>query len=431
MTTTNNTTNKFILDIFILHLLSKNWLLIFASPKINYFINILLYNGLKLEKNNPNHKDLPAKAGKLRVLIAPLDWGLGHTTRCIPLAHCFIKAGVTVVFAGNQQQKIVLEQEFPDCQFLHLDGYNIQYSKTAGGLVWKLASQLRPIKKRITAEHQWLLQQTKEQSFDAIISDNRFGLWHPSIPSIFITHQLTIKTPFGWVQKLVQKINYGFINRFSACWVPDMPEATNLAGVLSHPKNLPAIPVSYVGVLSRLQNLVLDKKAKHLFISLSGPEPQRSLLETKILQQLKDYKGTATVVRGLPAATDLPQVPSNVQIHNHLNTAAYNTEMCSADMVISRTGYSTVMDIVAAQQKSILIPTPGQTEQEYLAKYLTENKLALCYTQNEFDLIAALDAAAIFPYKPITVEPLYEKVVADFVKSVLSQHIDKDFNHSV
>ncbi len=371
-----------------------------------------------MEKNNPNHKDLPAKARKFRVLIAPLDWGLGHTTRCIPLAHCFIKAGVTVVFAASQQQKIVLQQEFPECEFLHLDGYDIQYSKTAGGLVWKLASQLRPIKKRIAAEHQWLLQQTKEQSFDAIISDNRFGLWHPTIPSVFITHQLTIKTPFGWVQKLVQKINYVFINRFSACWVPDMPGNINLAGVLSHPKRLPAAPLSYVGVLSRLQNLAAAKKAKHLFISLSGPEPQRSLLETKILQQLQDYKGTATVVRGLPGASELPQVPPHVQIHNHLTTAAYNIEMCSADMVISRTGYSTVMDIVAVQQKSILIPTPGQTEQEYLADYLPKQNIAISYSQQNFNLIQALKDAETFNYQPISTTPLYETVLDDFIRQL-------------
>lgn len=374
-----------------------------------------------MEKNNPNQKVLPANTRNIRVLIAPLDWGLGHTTRCIPLAKALINLGVTVIFAGNNQQKKVLEQEFPGNIFLHLEGYNIRYSKTAGGLAWKLATQLGTIKKRIKAEHEWLLEQTKIHAFDAIISDNRFGLWHPDITSIFITHQLTIKTPFGWVEKLVQKINYRFIHRFSACWVPDMPGSPNLAGALSHPKKMPCIPVSYLGILSRLQYLQAEKKENHLFVSLSGPEPQRSLLETKILAQLADYTGTATVVRGLPEVSALPSVAAHITIHNHLDTIAYNEAMSVAAIVISRTGYSTVMDIVAAQQQSILIPTPGQTEQEYLARYLTKNRLALCYPQDRFHLATALAAANHFDYQLMTTPPLYETVIADFVKNLHSK----------
>lgn len=370
-----------------------------------------------MEKITPDNRVLPANTRKLKVLIAPLDWGLGHTTRCIPLAHSLVKVGVSVFFAGNEQQKKLLQQEFPDTPFLHLEGYNIRYSKTAGGLTWKLATQLRRIKKVIRNEHHWLLQQVKEHAFDAIISDNRFGLWHPHIPSIFITHQLAIQTPVKWAQKLVQKINYRFINRFSACWVPDMPGPINLAGVLSHPQKMPLVPVSYIGVLSRLQDLPTGKE-QQLFISLSGPEPQRSLLETTILEQLQSYKGRATVVRGLPGNTQLPPVPPNIVIHNHLDTAAYNQALCTAGMVISRTGYSTVMDIIAAGQKSILIPTPGQTEQEYLAQYLVKKGLALCYTQHEFKLEQALAVAATFNYQTIAAAPLYKTVLSDFVKSL-------------
>lgn len=371
-----------------------------------------------MEKFTPNKRDFPANTRKLKVLIAPLDWGLGHTTRCIPLAHSLIGLGVNVYFAGNEQQKKLLQQEFPGNSFLYLEGYNIRYSKTAGGLTWKLATQLGRIKKAIRNEHDWLLQQVKDHGFDAVISDNRFGLWHPHIPSIFITHQLAIQTPVKWAQKLVQKINYRYINRFSACWVPDMPGPVNLAGVLSHPPKMPLVPVSYIGILSRLQALSTGKEQQQLFISLSGPEPQRSLLEITILKQLALYKGKATVVRGLPGNTQLPPVPPNIVIHNHLDTAAYNQALCAATMVISRTGYSTVMDIVAAGQKSILIPTPGQTEQEYLAQYLVQKGLALCYTQQAFKLEQALTVAATFNYQTIVATPLYKTVLSDFVKNL-------------
>lgn len=374
-----------------------------------------------MEKINPNKEVEKGKSPNLKVLIAPLDWGLGHTTRCIPLAHALIKRGVTVFFAGNQQQKAVLRQEFPDNIFLHLDGYNIRYSKTASGLTWKLATQLIPIKRKIAAEHRWLLQQVREHQFDAIISDNRFGLWHPNITSIFITHQLLIKTPFKWAEKLLQKINYGFLNRFNACWVPDMPGKPNLAGELSHPEKMPAIPVEYIGVLSRLQLIQAQKTPKHLFVSLSGPEPQRSLLEASVLQQLQDYSGTATVVRGMPEAAVLPAVAGHINIYNHLNTAEYNKAIAGAEIVISRTGYSTVMDVIAVQQKSILIPTPGQTEQEYLADYLPKQKLAICYPQQNFNLMQALKEVETFNYQPISTAPLYETVLDDFLLKLKSK----------
>lgn len=371
-----------------------------------------------MKKNNLNQEVLPAKNRRLKVLIAPLDWGLGHTTRCIPLAQTFIQLGVTVFFAGNATQKRVLLQQFPGSPFLDLEGYNIQYSKTARGLVWKLAIQLGSIKKSITAEHAWLLQQCKEHAFDAIISDNRYGLWHPHITSIFITHQLTIKTPFNWIQRLVQKANYRFINRFSACWVPDRPGVQNLAGLLSHPSVLPAVPVSYLGVLSRLKPLQVQREKNHLFISLSGPEPQRSLLETSMLEQLSAYAGSITIVRGVPNGAVLPPVASHITMYNHLDTDAYNREICRAGMVVSRTGYSTVMDIVTAQQKSILIPTPGQTEQEYLASYLTKKGIALCYRQEHFDLLKALKTAETFPYQFFADTPLYETVITGFMQQM-------------
>lgn len=371
-----------------------------------------------MEKITPNNRDLPDNTRKLKVLIAPLDWGLGHTTRCIPLAHSLVELGVTVFFAGNEQQKELLQREFPNNPFLHLAGYNIRYSKTAAGLTWKLATQLGRIRKTIRYEHDWLLQQAKEHGFDAVISDNRFGLWHPFIPSIFITHQLAIQTPVKWAQKLVQKINYRFIDRFSACWVPDMPGTINLAGVLSHPVKMPRIPVSYIGILSRLKPLQTGKVPGHLFVSLSGPEPQRSLLEKSILTQLGNYQGRVIVVRGLPGNAKLPPVPPHIVIHNHLDTAAYNQVLCAAGMVISRTGYSTVMDIMAAGQKSILIPTPGQTEQEYLAEYLVKKQLALCYTQQQFNLEESLVAAATFNYQKIPAVPIYKEIIAGFVKTL-------------
>jgi UDP-N-acetylglucosamine transferase subunit ALG13 len=239
-----------------------------------------------------------------------------------------------------------------------------------------------------------------QHHFDAVISDNRYGLYHSSIPCIFITHQLTIKSSAGkWTEKILQKRNYKYINRFTACWVPDINRENNLAGELSHPFIAPAVPVHYIGLLSRfIKNDVAEKK-NHLLIILSGPEPQRTMLEEKIINDISHYNGTVTVVRGLPGSASLIPSTNMIKFYNHLSTAELNIAMQEAEYVISRSGYSTVMDIMALQKKSILIPTPGQTEQEYLGHYLMKKGIAVSISQKGFTLNKALAASMKYNYQ--------------------------------
>lgn len=238
-----------------------------------------------------------------------------------------------------------------------------------------------------------------EYRFTGIISDNRYGLYNPSVTSVFITHQLHIKSPLGkWTERILQRRIYKYINRFTECWVPDTETDNNLAGVLSHPENKPAVPVYYVGHLSRFHQLNESVKNNHLLILLSGPEPQRSILEDKIIREIAHYPSTATIIRGLPGSDSLIPSTGMIKFYNHLPADELNKEMEKAEYVVSRSGYSTVMDLVRLKKKSILIPTPGQTEQEYLADYLTEKKIAFCVPQKEFSLPAALKNAANFSY---------------------------------
>jgi hypothetical protein len=240
----------------------------------------------------------------------------------------------------------------------------------------------------------------EKYQFDAVISDNRFGLYHQTIPSIFITHQLRIKSPFGKRSgDFLQKRNYRFINRFTECWIPDEEKENGLAGELSHPTTKPGIPCHYTGILTRLKKNNVDEKKAHLFISLSGPEPQRSLLENRVIDDIIYYRGTAVIVRGLPGETRIIPSTNDIRFYNHLPADEFNEEMGKAEYVISRSGYSTIMDIARLGKKSILIPTPGQTEQEYLGKYLAEKKFAFCIDQNNFSLDKALEKAVAFDYK--------------------------------
>jgi len=337
---------------------------------------------------------------KLRILVAPLDWGLGHATRCIPIIRQLLDAGVDVWLAGEGAQQKLMIQEFPELPFLPLEGYRIQYSRTRSGLFWKILAQMPHLLSVIKKENRWLKATIQQHNIDAVISDNRFGLYSKMVPCIFITHQLYIKTSLGkWINTWLQKRNYSYINRFAACWVPDYENENGLAGELSHPVNKPAIPVHYIGLLSRLQQLHITEEQNHLFISLSGPEPQRTLLEEKIINEIAHYTGTATIVRGLPGESRLIPSTNDIKFYNHLSAKDYNEEIQKAEYIISRSGYSTVMDITGLHKKSILIPTPGQTEQEYLGEYLMRKKMAYSISQNNFSFKDALAKAKQMDYQ--------------------------------
>jgi len=338
--------------------------------------------------------------GKSRILVAPLDWGLGHATRCIPIIRELLTQGCDVWLAGEGAQQQLLKAEFPELSFLQLPGYKIRYAKTARGLIWKMIQQGPKMRRAILYEHLWLKKMIARHHFDAVISDNRYGLYHSEVPCIFITHQLTIKSSAGkWAEKILQKRNYKYISRFGECWVPDKEGENNLAGELSHPAIKPAVPVHYIDLLSRFEKKDLAQKKNHLLIILSGPEPQRGMLEEKIIKDISHYNGTATIVRGLPGFASMIPSTNMIKFYNHLPAAELNIEMQEAEYIISRSGYSTVMDLVALQKKSILIPTPGQTEQEYLGIYLMKKGIAVSISQKDFSLQKALAHAAEYNYQ--------------------------------
>jgi uncharacterized protein (TIGR00661 family) len=349
------------------------------------------------------------------VLVAPLDWGLGHATRCIPVISELIKQHCIVFVAAEGQVKILIQKEFPDIPFIELPGYRIQYSRHPTYMPVKLLLQLPKILYRIYAENHWLKKAVKAYSIDAVISDNRMGLFHTKIPCVYITHQLTIKTGNHFTESIAQKIHYHFINKFRACWVPDANGASNLAGALSHPAVVPKVPVIYLGPLSRFEKKEAESKYD-LCILLSGPEPQRTVFEKMILRDLNQIQGKICLVRGLPQETQVPLLNNSfVEIINHLPADGLNQMLLQSDIIISRCGYSTVMDLVKLQKKAILVPTPGQTEQEYLGRRLLSQKIFYCVDQKHFSLPDALKKAADFEFHVCPViEEDYKIAVENF-----------------
>lgn len=390
-----------------------------------------------------------SNTGKPLVLLSPLDWGLGHTTRCVPVIQQLIYEGCLVEVACNSQQKVLLQAEFPHLTYHDLPGYGISYAKSRWITIGKLLWQLPKMMIRIKREHRWLKAFVSGKRVDAIISDNRFGFYAEGVPSVFITHQLAVRTGLGkWIDRLAMKRNYAMIRPFTEVWVPDNGTGYSIAGSLSRPAKLPVPPVKYIGGLSRFELCSGDKasgktatdnrsqtdiekeisalRSVDLLIILSGPEPQRTLFEHLVKQQLTGYSGTVVMLLATPSAsgefTNAESSIPNLITYSHLPAQLLNHLVCKSKLVISRTGYTTVMDLLKTKKKMVLVPTPGQAEQEYLAVHLQNEQLAITVSQDKFNLTDVLKEAGTFPFKTIDDEmEQYKAVIHEFAQR-LSPH---------
>jgi uncharacterized protein (TIGR00661 family) len=314
---------------------------------------------------------------KPKILVAPLDWGLGHATRCIPIIREMMQRGCQVEIAGNGNSLRLLQQELPELITYEIPGYKISYPSNSFFFALQILAQVPRILTTVKKEHQWLIEKQKEKNWDLIISDNRYGCWHPGLRSVFITHQLQVLSGCGsFVDRILLKLHYRMIRRFTYCWVPDAEQQYGLAGILSHPPSLP-INTQYIGPLSRLDPTTKNENQK-IVVALSGPEPQRTLLEQKLINIFSrpEWKMEEFIfLRGLPDTSPDPAKVDNIRFIQHLNSKAFAEIISAAKIVICRSGYSSIMDLVRLRKKAVLIPTPGQTEQEYLAEWLRGKKL--------------------------------------------------------
>ncbi|MEO6583105.1 MAG: glycosyltransferase [Ferruginibacter sp.] len=351
---------------------------------------------------------------RVRILVAPLDWGLGHATRCIPIITILLQHNADVVLAASGSAEILLQEAFPQLTFFSIPAYKIKYSTKKKYFFWSLVKQLPHIIYTIYAEHRWLKTLVKTENISAVISDNRPGLFCRNTVTVYITHQLQIQTKKSWLS-IARWLHYYFINRFDSCWVPDVAGDNNLAGALSHPTSLPVVPLKYIGYLSRFQKKNVTKKYD-LLLLLSGPEPQRTILENLLLSSInKDCN--YVIVRGLPQhlGSILPAVKN---AFNYLGGAALNELIQQSEVVVGRAGYSTVMDMVALQQKALLIPTPGQTEQEYLGLYLSGNGIFATMEQGKLSAANLASVLENVPTVPTGLFSFQEQIIIDWLQAL-------------
>ncbi len=305
------------------------------------------------------------------VLIAPLNWGLGHATRCIPIINQLIEINYNVIIASDGMALEFLKKTFPSLQYFELPAYSITYSKFAFLTPIKIATQFPKIIKNIKFENNKVAEIVENENIGIIISDNRFGVNHPKTYNIYLSHQLRI--PFGISGKIATWWHKKIINKYNICWIPDVEGKPNLSGNLSHDIKLKT-PIQYIGLLSQFKKMEISTEFD-LLILLSGPEPQRSIWEKQLLAKYQNSDLKIVMVRGVVETEITKIISGNILIYNFLYGEKLEYLLNSTEIILARSGYSTIMDLAVLNKKADLKATPYQPEQVYLEKHILKNKL--------------------------------------------------------
>lgn len=323
---------------------------------------------------------------KRKILYAVLNWGIGHATRSLPIIRELVKEqDVTVLSTGRSLS--LLKSELPDVNFIDQPDYSIKYTKRGGALLFSLFFQIPKILFRLKEEHKFTEDLVKKHKYERIISDNRYGIYSGSVPSYFITHQIRFKLPGALkiFEPLSEWFNRSYFRNYRRVFIPDEKGEVNLSGALSHGSDIIDNPkIIYAGILADLNGNEPEIESDYLFI-ISGPEPQRTIFEEKIMEQSKKLQGKKIIVRGVTESDEIYSVDS-AQIYSSVKRDKLTAMIKGADTIISRPGYSTVMELVSYRKKALFIPTPGQTEQEYLARYYKERGYFSYVSQDEMEL---------------------------------------------
>jgi spore coat polysaccharide biosynthesis predicted glycosyltransferase SpsG len=329
------------------------------------------------------------------ILFAPLNWGLGHATRSLALAKRFSPDN-KIILAGAIEANLVWKHNLKGFEFYQHKGFEMKYRKSLP--LWASAgiSLLKSMPSLINEKN---VVESLVQKFGVtqIIADHRLGFYSENIPSYFIGHQLQVALPPAL--NSLNSLHKNIINKYTEVWVPDT-ENLNLSGKLSETNGI-KIPVKKIGLLSQFETFNPDNNSvkTDLLILLSGPEPQRSIFENEIVKQLKSLPESLKIilVRGTEQATDYnpENLAKNTTIYNFISGEPLAAIIKGATYVLGRGGYSSLMDFFTlGGMKLMIVPTPGQTEQEYLAEKLAAENYAVVSRQKNFQLNKMLQEAS-------------------------------------
>jgi hypothetical protein len=328
----------------------------------------------------------------MRVLFGVFDWGLGHATRDVPLITELLRENDVHVLSTGPALEL-LQGHFGDkCTYYDVPSIYPPYTRTRLFKVKFSVSMPRMMRTLRRARRR--SKRIIRTGFDLVISDCRYDVYDRPDNSFLINHQLRFKTPVG-AERVFEKWLATRMRRYRFVFVPDY-EDKGLSGVLSHDlRYIPKEKVKYIGILSRLRRRRMPENIDY-FISLSGPEPQRTVLERRILGQAPKLTGKVVIAGGRPNGE--PKIPgANVEYHSFLDAGRQEEVMNRAKFIITRSGYTTIMELAELGKKNVLLlPTPGQTEQEYLADYYEEQKYFHHVSQYRLRLAEDIKAARRF-----------------------------------
>ena len=329
---------------------------------------------------------------KKRILFAIMGWGLGHATRCIPIIRSLMKEN-HVILASNGISATLLKQEFISLKCIDYPDYAIKYPRNKMMLLPLIALQLPSIILKLIKEHLQTQKVINDENIDLIISDSRYGVYSTGVPTYFIIHQLHFQLSgiFKSIEFLGEWFNIFMFRRYEEVIIPDVKSDQNLTGDLTHLGKISNHPkLHYLGVFCSVSEMNIKEDIDYLF-SVSGPEIQRTLFEEIILDQINNIPGKKVVVLGKPGDKQAYGAFRNTKIYNHVNREKQNELLNRAKFIVCRSGYTTVMELIALKKPALMIPTPGQTEQEYLASYYGQTGLFYTANQNGLDLLAELN----------------------------------------
>ena len=344
-----------------------------------------------------------------RVLIAVLNWGMGHASRSVPVIEAVVRYGADVVIASNGATKTFLEQRFQHVNVLEIPDKEISYDKTGAAIgLLKRSFQQQQINKD---QYAWLTQNAEDLGITHIISDNLYGFNNPLIPSAIITHQIGILSPF--FKSRFDKHLAIWLAKFNEVWIPDEPGEFSLAGKMLDNSFFNG-EVFYLGHISRFGKMPKVEKDIDYLAILSGPEPQRTFLERKIAKKLNKVPGRHVIVRG---RIDSDTIPSSdkIEYYSFLHEKRLESFISRSKVVICRSGYTSILDMVRMEAKACFIPTPQQPEQKYLAKRMKEKGWFHGVSQKDFRLNDLKKAAEKSPFQSPDFHEKMERVIYDFL----------------
>lgn len=365
----------------------------------------------------------------LKILISPMNWGFGHAGRMIPLALELKKRRNEIIFAADKSLLPMLEKELPGIALTAVSDMDMRYSRHLPQY-WSIFVRIPMIIISAFREHSELKKLVRDLRPDIVISDNRLGFWHKEVFCVYITHQLRLRLPrfFAFLEPAGARLHRMIINHYDLCLVPDLPGSENLSGWLSHGLRLPDNTI-YMGPLSRFSKSISSAgeepeiKIPYYCIILSGPEPQRSLLFEKIASSLR---GSQMVVMSGSSVRYTPDAGSGITLIINPDTETMRRVISGSDIVITRSGYTSVMELVSLGKRAVLIPTPGQTEQEYLGIWLDGRYGFASIRQNHIkDIEVAVERSRHNRNKSLTID----RKLLDNALDTLFEKAEERYSH--